>query len=668
MTLLLLCGVSNAWGAEETYNFTSFTSQSPVTFNATNFNIVFHKGTGTSNPAWTSNQARLYASGYCTITSELLITKIEYNYVINENKNGVKPTIDGATGKTKAGAWDAENKTWTGSDNEVTLSTSGTAGNLGFTSVTVTFAESYKITAISNNETFGTAALSGSKITATPKAGYRVSSEKPFEVTEGTATVTQNDNVFTVSPTTDCTVQINFEAIPKHTVTWNVNGNTSMTNEIEEGTDITFPQEKPGDINGKTFVGWIDEPIAAATDVKPTFITSKTMDKNDITFYAVFAKEEISESTQYTLVSNEDDFVDGVYAIAAKSSSNYYFINGNCETSGLGVEDIGLVNTSITENSFESTLLPTSAIELNVVANNAKEGYYFINYNNEATTYYMYATSAKTSLTWSSTKTTESFEPNFTQNEKTQGCVLLGASGSKVSQNGSTKTSFIRNYASTGAYYNDLYFFKKNNSKKTNYTDYTTFVGYTRDLTDNFGTLCLPCAATIEGAEVYSVESVEYDNENKPSKLYLTKVEGATEKGVPYIIKPKGNQLVATYSGEATETAGNANGLYGSFKKVKIEDGASNYILQNSLWCYVKDGNENYVGANKAYLNLADVKEKSSDAKGDFEMIFDGNVTSINLVPTLTEMGGTMYNLNGMQVNANHKGVVVKNGKKFINK
>lgn len=125
----------------ETYDFASFTSAQIVTLNAENFDIILDKSEGSSNPAWvaSASEARLYAEGKMIVTSHsgVTIKKIVYNYKINENKNGVSPTVEGASGKTNAGDWNEFTKVWTGSDTEVTLSTSGTAGNLGFTSITV---------------------------------------------------------------------------------------------------------------------------------------------------------------------------------------------------------------------------------------------------------------------------------------------------------------------------------------------------------------------------------------------------------------------------------------------------------------------------------------------------------------------------------------------------
>lgn len=136
-----------AFGAEEptteTFTFSQFTSAKNVTFNSTNFTIKMSVGTGSTNPAWASSQARLYAKGSLAISSTRKISNVSFNYDINANKNGNKPTIDSVKGKTNAGSWDADSKTWSDAtgDTEITMLTSGSAGNLGFTSITVTFAE-----------------------------------------------------------------------------------------------------------------------------------------------------------------------------------------------------------------------------------------------------------------------------------------------------------------------------------------------------------------------------------------------------------------------------------------------------------------------------------------------------------------------------------------------
>ena len=67
----------------------------------------------------------------------------------------------------------------------------------------------YTVTAVSSNESYGTVSVNDVVITATPAAGcsYGIPAAT---VLSGEATVVRSGNTFTVSPSTDCTVQINF--------------------------------------------------------------------------------------------------------------------------------------------------------------------------------------------------------------------------------------------------------------------------------------------------------------------------------------------------------------------------------------------------------------------------------------------------------------------------
>ena len=52
----------------------------------------------------------------------------------------------------------------------------------------------------------------------------------------------------------------------------------------------------------------------------------------------------------------------------------------------------------------------------------------------------------------------------------------------------------------------------------------------------------------------------------------------------------------------------------------------------------------------------------------DIEMIYDGTATAICTVPTVKRTSGAVYNLAGQRVGKNAKGIVVIDGKKFLNK
>ncbi|MBQ8050914.1 MAG: chitobiase/beta-hexosaminidase C-terminal domain-containing protein [Bacteroidaceae bacterium] len=162
----------------------------------------------------------------------------------------------------------------------------------------------FEITAQANDNAMGSVSLEENVITATPAKGYRLANPA-YTVKSGTATVTQDGNEFVVKAETDCTVQINFEAIPKHNVVWSVNGTETTTTALEDAA-IEFPEE-PADIEGKTFVGWATETIDGETDEAPTFVTSATMGTEDLKFYAVFAEGEVTETpANYTLDYSEE--------------------------------------------------------------------------------------------------------------------------------------------------------------------------------------------------------------------------------------------------------------------------------------------------------------------------------------------------------------------------
>ena len=140
-TLYAVYADENNAAKEEVYTFTEFTQANTVTIEAPeSFTITLLKGNASTAPQWNpgSSQARVYAKGSLVISADAPISKIVYTYVVNKNNSGVEPTIDGVSGNNNAGNWDASTKTWTGNDTKVTFSTSGTAGNVGFTKVAVT--------------------------------------------------------------------------------------------------------------------------------------------------------------------------------------------------------------------------------------------------------------------------------------------------------------------------------------------------------------------------------------------------------------------------------------------------------------------------------------------------------------------------------------------------
>lgn len=230
-------------------------------------------------------------------------------------------TTNGDTPTSSSSAYNSSNKpTVTGNQTFKAIATKSGWSDSDVSSAAYTYY--YVITSGSNNDSYGT--VSGTTtITATPEDGYRVvAGDGGYTVASGTATVVNNgDNTFTVTPTSNCTVQINFEAIPTHTVTFSINGDVSRTATVAEGSAITFPTAKdtPADAtefnkthNGKTFVGWYTSEYTHASTA-PSYVNTATatMSTSDVTYYAVYAdveeeEEEVTKSFGFETSSTDD--------------------------------------------------------------------------------------------------------------------------------------------------------------------------------------------------------------------------------------------------------------------------------------------------------------------------------------------------------------------------
>ena len=177
--------------------------------------------------------------------------------------------------------------------------------------------QSYTITAQSNNTDYGTVSLSGTTITAIPKTGYRVSTSSPYTITTGSADVTQNGNLFSVTPKENCTVTINFEAIPKHKIAFETGGLVAIDAvEVQEGVTYTLIQDPSASLTEnceyKTFVGWTKVNTIADASECPETITSVQMSTSDITLYTVYSKTEGGGgSSEESVTFSQQGYING---------------------------------------------------------------------------------------------------------------------------------------------------------------------------------------------------------------------------------------------------------------------------------------------------------------------------------------------------------------------
>ena len=124
--------------------------------------------------------------------------------------------------------------------------------------------------------------------------------------------------------------------------------------------------------------------------------------------------------------------------------------------------------------------------------------------------------------------------------------------------------------------------------------------------------------------------------------------------------------------------AGDANDDFYVYKTVKDEEDNDivNYGLNNNkLKIYYKNG---WLTYNKAYLQLpkdvSDAIEKNTDAEGNANLTFifsnaDGSTDKVSSIEFNRNCESDIfYNPYGQRVNANTKGIVINNGKKYVSK
>ncbi len=201
----------------------------------------------------------------------------------------------------------------------------------------------YTLDAFSSNETLGTISINGYVITGSPDECSKYGSPA-YTVTEGTADVSKNGNRFTVTPTSNCTVRINFVEKEIYTVNWYVNGEilSNYTKEYCEGAtianaDVPDNPAVPSLCGEKVFMGWAEEEFEEIDDPSTTIRTKAQIGNivavnNDINYYAVFAKNS-GESVVYRKVTRDTADWSGKYLIAHDEET---FMNGELSGSTIG--------------------------------------------------------------------------------------------------------------------------------------------------------------------------------------------------------------------------------------------------------------------------------------------------------------------------------------------
>ena len=220
----------------------------------------------------------------------------------------------------------------------VTVSGGGAADAVKVVSGQVMF----PVSAASNNTGFGTVSVLNNVISAIPAAGYTYA-VPAYTILSGAATVSQNGNQFTVTPSAVTQVQINFEAKPNYTLSL-MNDGAAYTNSnfpfvTYEGNTITLPTL--ANCGNYTFAGWSTNNTAAAPAYSGGAVYNTTA--GNVTLYAVY---EVSTGTPavtyaYGFENNDTGWTSDASQSNLQAKSGTY--SGRINTNNVHVTRTGIV-------------------------------------------------------------------------------------------------------------------------------------------------------------------------------------------------------------------------------------------------------------------------------------------------------------------------------------
>ena len=193
-------------------------------------------------------------------------------------------------------------------------------------------------------------------------------------------------------------------------------------------------------------------------------------------------------------------------------------------------------------------------------------------------------------------------------------------------------------------------------------------ISYTRQMSNDWGTLVLPYSMTLTGNEPYRLYAI--DNMTG-DELVLKQLNGEVAAGTPCVVKRKGSEAELTFSANNAEL------------NMAINDQPMDGMnFSGTYW--TKDVTNGYIIAKDCFWNVEELKNSSSvkgvkvnpfrawldgtsaNAPAQFSMRIDDSTTGINAIDALNDAEADYYDLSGKRLNEPQRGVNIvrmKSGK-----
>ena len=193
-------------------------------------------------------------------------------------------------------------------------------------------------------------------------------------------------------------------------------------------------------------------------------------------------------------------------------------------------------------------------------------------------------------------------------------------------------------------------------------------ISYTRQMSNNWGTLVLPYSLTLTGSEPYHLYSI--DNMTG-EELVLKQLEGTVAAGTPCVVKRKGSEAELTFGSNIAKlnmerVAQDVGGM--KFRGTYwTEDVNSGYVIsKNSFWNVEELKGSTSVNGVKVNPFRAWLDGTSANAPAQLSMRIDGSTTGIDAIDALNDAEAEYYDLSGKRLDEPQKGVNIvrmKSGK-----
>ena len=193
-------------------------------------------------------------------------------------------------------------------------------------------------------------------------------------------------------------------------------------------------------------------------------------------------------------------------------------------------------------------------------------------------------------------------------------------------------------------------------------------ISYTRQMSNDWGTLVLPYSLTLTGEESYRLYAIDKIDGNE---LVLSRIEGTVAAGTPCVVKRNGTEAALTFGANDAELSmaisdQNVGGMTfrGTYTTKEVNSG---YVIsKNSFWNVEELKNSTSVKGAKVRPFRAWLDGTSANAPAQLSMRIDGSTTGIDAIDALNDAESEYYDLSGKRLDEPQRGVNIvrmKSGK-----